>query len=497
MILGKKNYTGTLEYKGIDFFFVFDGAQLSLIPPKEKEDEIRRNWIYAEIKPGVYTLGDPLTTNVPFLCGNCSETGRMMMFLTREDSFIGFNNTTLCIDIVGLIECQTSNRKYCRMILSNDELNYIHPINRAFYQEFDPGDLQKSGVIAIKTREFSEITTEKKRFLFEGKDVIVNFSIGWKCSTSNGNPPILLNSNIIFEFQETDDYWYLFRLWRLAEKLVQFLTFRKNARFQESALQVKFDDEHYRKAADFRLVAPVRSETDSSLEKGRYIALAQLESKEDKLLSLISEDSLYLRHLPGSFKDGKSLDAATFVLTSAAFEWEFGRLYPDGVMKPDRKANAEKRALEEMQIAIDNSTGEVKKILKHCRKMIGFSNLESKIIQAGKDFDSTVGLFGKHLYQLSKEEFSYSAIGKRLANQRNDFAHGNIDKEFNGPAILDLLFLRYLIYAMQMRRVGVSERNIQNAINDLFGLHIEITDKTSIEKAAEQGDLEKGPIERG
>ena len=47
-----------------------------------------------------------------------------------------------------------------------------------------------------------------------------------------------------------------------------------------------------------------------------------------------------------------------------------------------------------------------------------------------------------------------------------------------------------------MKRVGVSERNIQSAINDLFGLHIEITDKTSIEKAAEQGDLEKGPIER-
>lgn len=222
MILGKKNYTGTLEYKGIDFFFVFDGAQLSLIPPKEKEDEIIRNWTHAEIKPGVYTLGDPLTTNVPFLCGNCSETGRMMMFLTREDSSIGFNNTTLYIDIVGLIECQTSNRKYCRMTLSNDELNYIHPINRAFYQEFDPGDLQKSGVIAIKTRKFSEITTEKKRFLFEGKDVIVNFSIGWKCSTSNGNPPILLNSNIIFEFQETDDYWYLLRLWRLAENWFNF-----------------------------------------------------------------------------------------------------------------------------------------------------------------------------------------------------------------------------------------------------------------------------------
>lgn len=50
----ENNYTGTLEYKGIEFFFIFDGTQLSLIPPKEKRNEIEWHWIHAEIKPGVY-----------------------------------------------------------------------------------------------------------------------------------------------------------------------------------------------------------------------------------------------------------------------------------------------------------------------------------------------------------------------------------------------------------------------------------------------------------
>ena len=56
----ENNYTGTLEYKGIEFFFIFDGTKLSLIPPKEKRNEIKWHWIYTEIEPGVYILGNPL-----------------------------------------------------------------------------------------------------------------------------------------------------------------------------------------------------------------------------------------------------------------------------------------------------------------------------------------------------------------------------------------------------------------------------------------------------
>lgn len=48
--------------------------------------------------------------------------------------------------------------------------------------------------------------------------------------------------------------------------------------------------------------------------------------------------------------------------------------------------------------------------------------------------------------------------------------NGNIDKDFKGAAILDLLLLRYLVYAMQLKRIGVSAANTRRAINELFGL---------------------------
>lgn len=107
------------------------------------------------------------------------------------------------------------------------------------------------------------------------------------------------------------------------------------------------------------------------------------------------------------------------------------------------------------------------------------------MVQAGRDFDSVIGIFGKQLYSLSEEGFDYKAIGNRLAKQRNDFAHGNIDKEFNGAATLDLLFLRYLIYALQLRRIGVSDSSIQKAVNDLFSRRLALPERKHAESATD------------
>lgn len=77
-------------------------------------------------------------------------------------------------------------------------------------------------------------------------------------------------------------------------------------------------------------------------------------------------------------------------------------------------------------------------------------------------------------------------MGKRLAVQRNHFAHGDLDEEIITDSLLDLMFLEYIIYAMQLKHYGVSNRCIQMAINDLFHRNISDTnfqkDDTSTSK---------------
>ena len=104
------------------------------------------------------------------------------------------------------------------------------------------------------------------------------------------------------------------------------------------------------------------------------------------------------------------------------------------------------------------------------KKSISFSPLHAEITQTGKDLSGIVGAFGNRLYRINGEELIYTEMGQRLAQQRNSFAHGNLDKDFKGSSLLDLVFMEYILYAMQLKRYGIKDMDIQKAINDLFHL---------------------------
>lgn len=61
-------YSGKLTYKDICFDFVYDKKELRLIPPTDKKIEIW-NWKMKELSPGVFTMGDLLTLDSPYLEG--------------------------------------------------------------------------------------------------------------------------------------------------------------------------------------------------------------------------------------------------------------------------------------------------------------------------------------------------------------------------------------------------------------------------------------------
>ena len=65
-------------------------------------------------------------------------------------------------------------------------------------------------------------------------------------------------------------------------------------------------------------------------------------------------------------------------------------------------------------------------------------------------------------------------MGQRLSEQRNHFAHGDLDKDFIGLSLLDLMFMENVIYAMQLKCYDVDDKAIQRAIKDLFRYNIDI-----------------------
>ena len=331
--------------------------------------------------------------------------------------------------------------------------------------------MSSDGVFSITTKNFDITSTTPQEFEVDEKKVNVQFSVSRKFSTKILEPPILLESSMLFEFNETEDYDFLVRLWFIAKEFISFLCYRNNIYMKPAVVSSKNQDGKYQFFGILTMMNQGTEEELYALKQNRCIKQSTISGHEGQILTDIAGDSLYTRHLPKTYEDGRHIDASRFIMITAAFEWEFHRTYPNGVPKKKSTILIENEAIEALQRLIDSSTGKLKNKYKFLSKLIRSDSLQTELVKIGEDFDSIIGNFGKHLYSLNGEELIYSSMGERLSSQRNHFAHGDLDKDFIGLALLDLIYLEYIVYAMQMKHYGIEDANIRNAINELFHLN--------------------------
>lgn len=466
--------SGKLEYRNIEFVFIFDGEELRLIPPKEKVHEIEFEWIMTPLGNGAYTMGNSLKIDVPFFKGIGNENEHHYIFLTQIGEGIGSKNATLFINVLGYIEATSSMDKICKMSFASPEINCIHPVNQVIEYSYNYKEVSETGVFSLKTSDFDSTTTEKREFIVDGKTVRVSFGISRGINTKINEPPILINSSMNFEFEPTSDYDFVIRLWRIAREFIRFLCYRKNVAWPQVGISIPFEDGKTLKVGELYIIGNQEENEIDTLKKGRYINQKYIEGCEGLILSDLAQNLLYTRHIPDSYRSGRHIDAARFIMITAAFEWEFHRRYPEGVPKKESTIKVENQAGERIQELIDTSSGKLKSKYQFLKKMIKSDSLQTEVIKMGEDYDSVIGEFGKHLYKMNGEELRYNEMGERIANQRNHFAHGDLDKDFIGASLLDLIYMEYVIYALQLKGYGVSDEAIRKSINELFRLNFSL-----------------------
>ena len=434
MALDLNVYTGKITYKNIDFLYTFDGDELRLIPPEDKKREVEK-WFLTEIGNGVYTLGDSVYMEEDVLEGTCNESGYGFIFLVSRYHSIGRYNSVLIIPVISYIKKKLNCPMFDRIIFTSNELNYIYPTLKAI----DKKGWSEAGSIEVSTKTFRQTTTLKHDFLVGEKEVKVQFGVAIMTDSKAKTSPLLLQSIMTFDFESTTDYAFIYELWLIAKRFIQYLCYRRNIAFSKVELAGPFQDGSHFTCADFFVMNEdeVHEET-KPLEKGWFIKEDYIDQHCGDILTDIANKNLYMRHIPESYSSGSTINEARFVMITAAFEWEVRRLY-------------------------SYSKSQNKKI-----------PLKDKIIKVGEDLHSVIGAFGERLYHLNDEELNYKEMGERLAQQRNNFAHGNLDKEFIGTSLCDLIYLEYMIYAMQLRIYGVEDTKIQKSINDLFHLNFKL-----------------------
>ena len=449
---------------GYDFFFTFDEEKLSLIPKEGDKDKIRFSWFNTELGKGIFSWSrEPRFVEEDFLYGRINETNQVIIFLTNKYNQLQENNGIITVPILAYFFSYSDRPRISRISFSGLELNYIHPINRAFEISYKPEE--HDGKINISTYDFDSTTTEEQKFNVFGKEVQVYFGVTRTTSLSIEKPPLALSSSMVFHFEETQDYSFVRELYRIAKEFIQFLCNRRNVSFTDIRLS-----NNQGKVGEFNVIGENIEIEMKPLKDGRYIQQKYIAGYEGKILDDIAENNLYLRHLGKSFSDSRIIDAASFVLRTAAFEWEFSRLFSEDEWKSEQRKKLEEEAGKELERLIESSTGKLKQIYKDLKKSaVSYLSLSQKISQIFEEYGVTIlDKFGRYMYKLNNISYDHSEIGERVGKQRNNFAHGNLDKEFINESLLDVVFLEQIVLAMQLQYFGIDEIKTKKIINEVF-----------------------------
>ena len=467
MVLELNVYTGIINYKGIEFTFSFDGEELRMIPPKDKKREVDM-WFKTEMSPGVCSVNQSVYIESDFLEGTCNESGNGFIFIVSKNRPLGRYNSVLVVSVDAYIKKTLRCATFDKIKFSSKELNRIYMTNKAI----EKSGWTEDGELALHVKSFKDTATLPQEFTVDGKSVNVQFGIEAVNDGRKKQAPILLQTIMSFEFEATDDYNFIYKLWLTARNFIQFLCYRMNVDFSNVKLASTFKAGTHLTSAEFHVlnVEDIAGEI-KPVEKDWLIKYDYIAGKEGNILTDIAKENLYLRHVPESYRSGRIINAARFVMITAAFEWEVRRLFPEGIPKSNSAINIENEASKAIDTLISESTGKLRKKYEFLKSLIPADTLQRKIIKASEKIDPIVGQFGRKLYELNELTLKYSEMGERISKQRNNFAHGNLDQEFIGVSLCDLIYLEYIIYAMQLKCYDIDERNIQKAINDLFHLN--------------------------
>jgi len=308
--------------------------------------------------------------------------------------------------------------------------------------------------------------------------------------------PISIQANLRLRFEETDDYIFLHNLIGNVEKLLQFLCYRKNInfttiRFEEysigavAELQQNLSNfvgkkipeqegngctekKHYTCAKLVESELLMRDENEDVIKK-RYIPYCSLDGKLSDIFQDVIDGKLYLRHILDTFSLGNRITPANFIMIMAAFEGEYDRLNPTKIQKR-KKVQAQNAVRVTLEKHIMNTTGEEKSIYRRFLNQVEYRPLMDEIHSSMKKHLDVIQIFGK--YRCETNEFDSLKIAKRLATQRDAFAHGNLAKPFEMESVHDIRLMEYLVFTMQLSKYKIPDENIIGIIKKLFKINI-------------------------
>lgn len=347
-----------------------------------------------------------------------------------------------------------------------EELNWFYNIRKAYNWSFVDG----TGEANVELKEFDKVN-EIFEFYVNGE--LIKGSLDVSRNLANmSTTPISLRTALNLRFNVSNDIEFINKLVWIVKNVLSILSYRNNIDMDEIELKRIYEGEKYIKWGNLYLLDNKKtfSEEETYIRE-RIIDFDIIKNNVSNLFQIISDGVVYTDHIPHSSVD-RVFTPARFVMITAAFEWEFRHIYGElSTEESEARKDARKELNEFLDKKISASTKKKKKYFKSYKKFLNNSDmsLSEKIERVLEEKNDILNIFIKPLFELNGiEDWKYKDIAKRLQIQRNNYAHGNIDKDIDGLVILDLFILEWAIYALILNEVKLSDEDIKRAINKLF-----------------------------
>lgn len=421
-----------------------------------------------------YLTQDKLTFNninlkskQKYLIGFDSEKNSSVIFFVNElpfadDEPLFLSSQTL--NVYYYITLRADLNKIKRISFTFQELNYFYSTKYGVNC-----DISNNEGWNLKTIPFRNNTVT---FNVNINSVEVRCSLGVSQTIEfPSQSPLTLNSRMICDFEQTDDIDFIIKLYDTLLVFFRFVCYRKSVNIKCLELCETDSNNHYRSLGTLYDLSNNIDYIESEKIISKTIEYRLIKNKISELIQLISDGNLYSEHIPKTKKDSSIINSSSFVLITAAFEWN-AKNYLD-ICLSEKRLCVKNDILECInKIPKEkNYNAQYKKKLKFYYGLIDNVDvsLSEKIVSALEKFEEIINPFIIKLYQINELPVdTFKKMGDRLQSQRNAYAHGNISKEFDDMVILDVIILEWVNYCIVLDFVGYTCDEIFNIINSVF-----------------------------
>lgn len=453
---------GFLEINEKEYFFTFSEWILKIIPKNEVGYSISD---LNDILQGKFKESIP---NI--IRGKSIGKENYVYFFVKKILMQGLNIGTYDIEIYAYISSPEANLSIDSIGIYNKELNWFYDISKAYRCSFTPD----TGEVNIGVKSFDSLE-KTSMFKYKGKDIQTTLNISRSISIMSENP-ICLRTELDLSFANTESPEFLLDIVNLVEKFLSFISYRKNVYIEEIQLK-KLINKKLHHCGKLYIYRNRDSFNESEkVIKNQIINFELIQENYGNLFQLLSDETIYLDHVPYNSRDSKIITPSRFVLITAAFEWEFRHIYRNikeienenfKIVKHELKSFIDKK--------IEDTSGKKKNYFKKYLNIISNSDmsLSERIMRVLKDNEEILKPFINNLYNMNGiNEIKHQDIANRIQTQRNNYAHGNIDKEIDLLVVLDLSVLEWCIYVLVLKEIGLEDDIVKKCINKLFNRRI-------------------------